>query len=124
MQIQGNRIAIRRNKFARRESAYGYALILPMLIGYTLFVLLPLLILFVLSLTNYSLFGKVSFVGLENYIKLFTADATFTASAVNTLYFAALLVPLNVVITLSLSLLMYENFKGVGLFRTILFTPM
>lgn len=113
----------KRAGIGRRESLYGYALIMPMLIGYAIFVIAPLVILLILSLTNYSLFGKVSFVGLQNYLKLFTQDATFTASAVNTVYFAALLVPLNVVVTLALALLMYRSFKGVGLFRTILFTP-
>ena len=76
----------KRAGIGRRESLYGYALIMPMLIGYAIFVIAPLVILLILSLTNYSLFGKVSFVGLQNYLKLFTQDATFTASAVNTVY--------------------------------------
>lgn len=107
----------------QREALFGYALITPMLIGYAIFVILPLAMLFWFSLTNYSLFGTARFVGLQNYMQMFVTDSTFKASAVNTLYFTVLLVPFNVVITLALALMMYRNFKGVGLFRTILFTP-
>lgn len=116
-------ITTNRSNLQRRENRAGYAMIAPMLVGYTAFIIIPLIVLFVLSMTNYSLFGKSAYIGWDNYVKLFTNDAKFVASAMNTLYFTILLVPLNLVMTLGLAMMMYRKFKGVGFFRTVLFTP-
>lgn len=107
----------------RKETFWGYTMMTPMLVGYSLFVITPLLALVVMSLTDYSLFGAPEFVGLDNYRQLFTDDAIFGKTVWNTTFFALLLVPFNTVLTLGLALLMYKSFKGVGIFRTILFTP-
>lgn len=106
-----------------REAISGYAMITPMAIGYLIFMVVPIFVMFGLSMTNYSLFGKPKFIGLENYVELFTNDPTFLQTAWNTVYFTLLFVPLNMLICLGLALMMYKQFKGVGIFRTILFTP-
>lgn len=106
-----------------REAISGYAMISPMAIGYFVFMLIPICVMIWLSMTNYSLFGKPKFIGLENYVELFTNDPTFLETAWNTVYFTLLFVPLNMLICLGLALLMYRQFRGVGIFRTILFTP-
>lgn len=107
----------------QRNNLAGYAMIAPMSIGYLFFMIIPLVVMLYLSMTNYSLLKKPSFIGLDNYVKLFTDDPTFLDTVWNTVRFTLLFVPLNMVICLALALLMYKNFKGVGFFRTILFTP-
>ena len=49
-----------------REAISGYAMITPMAIGYLIFMVVPIFIMFWLSMTNYSLFGKAKFIGFEN----------------------------------------------------------
>jgi len=79
---------------------------------------------FVLSLFKYNLLvGKYSFIGLENYRVIFTQDPLFWKSVRNTLVFTGGIVPLNIIIALTLSLLLYRQAVGMVFFRTIYFTP-
>jgi len=110
-------------KLNQSESLYGYAFIAPMLIGYGLFVLVPILMTFGLSLTNWSLISKPEFVGFKNYIKLFTGDKVYYETALNTFYFTALLLPSNLIITLWFAWMLQDNIRGVGFYRTAIFTP-
>ena len=45
------------------------------------------------------------------------------ASVINTVEFTVLLIPSNLVLCLALAILLYKNMKGVGFFRTMIFTP-
>lgn len=107
----------------RRNMWYGYLFVLPMVLGYLVFLLGPILASFVLSFTNYSLLKPFQAVGLDNYIKAFTADELFWKSVGQTLYFSAGLIPLNLTMALGLALLLNQKVKGIGLFRTSIFTP-
>ena len=107
----------------RREYKYGYAFIAPMLIGFIIFVLIPVIATFYLSFCKYSLLRGRSWCGWDNYIKIFTNDPTFKDSVLNTLEFTVLLIPTNMVLCLGLAMLLYKNMKGVGFFRTMIFTP-
>lgn len=106
----------------RNDRFWGYAFVMPMLIGYSLFVLAPVVATFVISLTDWSLIRAPKFIGLENY-KALVADDTFAASVMNTLYFTVLLLPANLILCLALASLMKDRFLGVGFFRTAIFTP-
>lgn len=108
---------------SQRNNLTGYAMITPMSLGYIFFMIVPVFVMFYLSMTSYAMLKPAKFIGFENYVKLFTNDPTFIETAWNTVYFTVLFVPLNMLICLGLALLMYKSFKGVGFFRTILFTP-
>jgi len=105
------------------QALSGYILISPMILGFLIFVLAPTVSCIFMGLTNWPLIKAPKFIGLSNYIKIFTSDLTFKRSVWNTIYFTLLLVPANIIITLGLALLLWENVKGVGIFRTIIFTP-
>ena len=77
-----------------RDKWYGFLFISPMVIGYILFVLSPIIATFYMSLTDWSLINESSFIGFKNYVDLFTKDKTFYDTAINTLYFTICLVPL------------------------------
>lgn len=106
-----------------RHSAAGYGFILPMLIGFLIITVAPVIATFVFSLTNKSLLSKnVDWVGFANFVKLFK-DPKFKSTMLQTLEFTALLIPTNLILTLALAALLRDNFKGVGFFRTAVFTP-
>lgn len=105
------------------EALWGYIFILPMVLGFLIFLLGPVLYSFARSFTNWSLADEIDFVGLKNYIKLFTRDTSFMRSLKNTLVFTLWYAPLKVVLGLALAILLFRKIKGVSLFRTILFTP-
>lgn len=120
--------AVRKEKRAKHslqriDYKYGFGFITPMLIGFTVFVIAPLIATVYLSFCDYSLIKGMSWCGWENYVKLFTNDPTFLVSIRNTLYFTILLIPSNLVLCLGLAMLLFKNIKGIGFFRTAIFTP-
>lgn len=110
-------------KLARNEMWYGYLFILPMMLGYLLFLLGPIAAAFIMSFSDWSFMREVSWIGFANYERLLTDDPIFLKSIGNTLYFSAGLVPLNIVLALGLALLLNKEIKGIGVFRTAIFTP-
>lgn len=113
----------RTSSHLRRDYIFAYAFISPMLIGFIIFVLIPVIATFVISFSDYSLLRGFKWNGLDNYINIFTKDKTFVSSVLNTLEFTVLLIPTNLVLCLSLAMLLYKNIKGIGFFRTMIFTP-
>ena len=106
-----------------RDSIWGYAFIMPMFLGFLAITIAPVIATFVLSLTNKNMMSKtMDFIAFENYIKLFS-DKTFRATLCQTLYFTALLLPLNIGLSLALASLLKDKFRGCGFFRTAVFTP-
>ncbi|MEX2534269.1 MAG: sugar ABC transporter permease [Trueperaceae bacterium] len=109
---------------ARRDALFGYLFISPQVLGFLVFVVGPIVAVFVFSLSERNLLtGQSTFVGLENYAWMFTADPVFRKVLVNSLVFTAGLVPLNIVLALVLALLLSRRRPGVTLFRTLFFAP-
>ena len=102
----------------------GYLFILPRVLGFLIFVLGPLVAIFIFSLQNRNLLsGKIEFAGLQNFATMLFEDPVFKQMVVNTLTFTAGLVPLNVLLALTLAILLAPQFRGVTIFRTLFFAP-
>ena len=69
----------------------SYLMMLPYLIFFVLFTILPVVVSIVLSFTDYDMVQAPVFVGLENYFQIFLNDEYFIVSLKNTLIFALLL---------------------------------
>ena len=109
----------------RSESLGAWAFSAPALIMLLMFLVIPVLLTFGLSFTNARLISPnpPRFTFLENYIRAFTGDPTFTRSLLNTAYFAVIVVPVQAGLGLILALLVNSKVKGVTAFRTLIFTP-
>lgn len=101
---------------------WGYFFVLPSLLIILLFKLIPLVIGFGISFTNWSLLSSPEFVGLANYAKLFT-DPTTGKVFGNTFYYSFLSVPLNLVLSLALAMALNQKIKGLAFFRTAYYIP-
>jgi len=108
---------------ARREALWGFFFISPWLIGFLLFSLFPILAVFFLSLTKYTVLQPPQWIGLANYIEMFTADRLYFTSLYNTAYYIALRVPSWIVFGLALAILLNRNIRGVTIFRTAFYVP-
>jgi len=75
------------------------------------------------SFTRWNVFQSPKWVGLDNYIRLFTRDRIFPKALVNTFYYAFLSVPLSMIISILLALLLNMKLKGMRIFRTIFYLP-
>jgi multiple sugar transport system permease protein len=112
----------RGSKLRLRNALIGWSFILPNFIGFGLLTLVPIIVLFYMSFTNWNVFGKADWVGLANFERLVT-DGSFRISVVNTLYYSALHIPLTIVVSLGLALLLNNKLRGVAFFRTAAFFP-
>ncbi|MFB9276541.1 carbohydrate ABC transporter permease [Cohnella cellulosilytica] len=111
------------SRLRRKKAIYGYLFIAPMMLGFFFFMAGPIIAAMGFSLTDYSLLKPSSFVGLDNYAHILAKDDIFWTTVRNTLVFSAGLIPLNLILALSLALLLSGKLRGMGLFRTAIFTP-
>lgn len=107
----------------RQRQATGFALITPWIVGFLIFTAYPLIYSLYLSFTEYSLFGEPRWVGLDNYIRLFTQSIEFWPSVRLTLLYAALTLPIGVTGALLMAILLNNKIKGIGIYRTIYYLP-
>lgn len=100
----------------------GYLFILPNFIGFFVFMAVPIIMGFVISLTDYNGFNQFNFIGLSNYIKMFQ-DEYFLVSLWHNLLYTVVTVPGTIIVSLLLALLVNRGIKGSKLFRTMYFLP-
>ncbi|MDF2542854.1 MAG: carbohydrate transporter rane protein 1, family [Herbinix sp.] len=106
------------------ENIKGYAFISPYIIGFIAFTGLPLIFSFFSSFTYYNITAVQKWYGLNNFIKLFTADDYFWKSLYNTGWYVIVSVPLAIIVAMILALLMNMNhIKGLRFFRTVYYLP-
>lgn len=94
----------------------------PFALGMLLVVIVPLLGVMGISLTQWSLLDAPRWVGLRNYTRL-AADPAFLRSAGVTAAFTAGILALNISAALALATLLNVRLRGIGVFRTIVFSP-
>lgn len=113
----------KRNSLGRRKTLVAYSFILPNLIGFFVFTFVPIIFSLFLSFCEWNSGGDIKFVGLQNFIYMFTEDKSFVTSLVNTLYFTVGTVPVVLILSLGLAILMNKPLKGKVFFRSVLFFP-
>jgi multiple sugar transport system permease protein len=108
----------------RREAAFFYLFISPWLAGFLFLTLVPLVMGFGLSLSNFNGLNwfTMKFVGAANYVHAFN-DAQLWSSLQLTLLFTAVSVPFGLAISMGLALLVNQDIRGKGIFRTLLYLP-
>ena len=112
-----------KQKRALRTNMTGYAFILPNLIGYSLFVFVPVIFSFVLSVMSWDGSQRpMQFVGLQNFTEVF-GDRVFRGALVHTLSYALMTVLPTLVLALLLAVLLNNKIKGVAFFRTAFYFP-
>ena len=98
--------------------------LLPSMLIFILFTIYPFVRTVITSFFATSTTGGLTqFVGLENYISLFT-NANYLSSLGTTVLYTVLTVPLTVIISLLLAVLSAEDRPGMGVFRTIFSSTM
>lgn len=110
---------------SRREERVAYAFLAPWFGGIILLLALPLLYAIYISLTDafYLRPGQADFIGLDNFIEIFTDDRQFRKAVDVTVRWILLTTPLFLGTGLVLSLLLNQRLRGMNLFRTILYVP-
>lgn len=107
----------------RKDLIHGYLFIMPWLIGFFCFCLFPLIYSLYLSFTDYNVLSPAKWVGLKNYIRLFTGDDLVWTSFKVTLKFALVQVPLKLIAALFVATLLARKTKLLGIYRVIFYIP-
>jgi multiple sugar transport system permease protein len=107
----------------RRESLQGWAFVAPWIVGFLFFTAGPLLFSLYGSFTNYDVTSQMDFIGLKNYVKMFTNDALFWTSLYNTLYYVVFSVPITTAGAVLLAVLLNQGVPGMRFYRTIYYLP-
>ena len=107
----------------RRRTLTAYLFIAPNFIGYLVLTFVPIVLSFVYSLYDWNLGVNKDFVGLDNYIYMFTRDLDFGRVVWNTFYYTIGTVPICLILSLLLAILLNQKLKGKVFFRSVFFFP-
>lgn len=117
---------IRRKKSIFRENSplWGYLFILPNFLSFCVFMVFPIIFSFCMSFTDWDLLSAPKWVGLKNYVTMFTRDKLFLQSLGNTLMYSLYTIPIGLACSLGLAVLLNsKRIRGVNFFRSIFFLP-
>ncbi|MGG1552188.1 carbohydrate ABC transporter permease [Paenibacillus ferrarius] len=110
------------SKALRRNRLTGYAFLLPNIIGFLLFICIPVGASFLMSFTEWNGFGDITFAGVTNYTRLWS-DETFRISLLNSLVMTAVSVPVTLILAILAAVALNRGLRGVKIFRTAIFLP-
>lgn len=109
----------------RLRQVWGFIFLSPWIIGFLVFTLFPMLASLYLSFTDFNLNADtISWIGLENYETMLFDDPLVVQSIMATLRFAAIALPLSIILPIALAaLLNAQNLKFKRIFRTLFYMP-
>jgi multiple sugar transport system permease protein len=107
----------------QREAITGWLFALPWLLGFLLFTAGPMFFSLYASFTDYRITVPERWIGLNNYVSLFTRDDRFLQSLGNTLWMVVVKTPLVLIVALGIALLLNVEVPGSRFFRTIFYLP-
>lgn len=110
------------NAALRAERWAGLVLASPALVVFTVFMFIPLALTFWYSLHRYSGFGRMRWIGTENYRNI-ASDSTFWKALLNTVLYTAITVPIGIALGLGAALLLNRVMPGRGLWRALVYVP-
>lgn len=100
----------------------AYVMIFPAYCIFTIFILVPIAVVFYYSITNFNMYTTPELVGLKNYINLFT-DEDFLISIKNTLFYSVFTLFPQLALGLLVAVLLYRKSKLLPIFRTAFYIP-
>ncbi len=109
---------------ARQEARAAKLFLIPAFLGLTFITYLPLLAVFILSFFKWTaIMPQPIFVGLNNYIKLFTKDMFFWTSVKVTVLYAVLTVCISMIYSMTIAMLLNRKVPARGFFRAVFYVP-
>ncbi|MEQ8600307.1 MAG: sugar ABC transporter permease [Devosia sp.] len=107
----------------KADNRAAYMFLLPWFAGIILITALPMLASLYLSFTNYAVIGLPSFVGFDNYVRLFTSDRRFITSIWVTLKYVGFSVPLVLLFSLAVAVALNRGLRGLAIYRSLFYVP-
>ena len=105
------------------EHTAGFIFVLPFIIGFLAFSAIPIIISFCLSFTRYDILGSPTFIGVENFVRMFTDDDKFWKSFGTTFFYAVVSVPLKLIMALFVAMLFVKTTRFTSVMRAVYYLP-
>ena len=104
---------------------WPYIFVAPFVITYLMFYLYPMVFSFGISLTDWTAvdMDTRNFVGIKNYVRVFTDDPMFWKSVLNTIKIMLIAMPLTIIAGLLMAVLMFNIIKCRQFIQTVNFLP-
>lgn len=96
--------------------------ITPSFIGVAVFLVIPVIVLFVISFLNWNLLSPATLAGFTNYLNIFRFDDA-AHSLGRTFYYVLLNIPLQTVVALALAVMLNSKRRGMGIYRILYVAP-
>ena len=107
----------------RREAVAGYLFMTPWILGLFCFTLIPMVMSLYYSFTSFDMLNAPVWVGVRNYVQLFTKDAKFMKSLWVTFQFVFIGVPLQLAFSLLLAICFKKDRIGIRFYRASYYLP-
>lgn len=106
-----------------REEVNAWLFVSPIVFGLLIFQVFPVLFSLYVSFTDWNLLSSPTWVGLSNYVDLFTIDPFFASTLRNTIFYALGTVFLGLILSLLIAMLLNQQLVGKDIFRALFFLP-
>lgn len=101
----------------------GLVYVAPWIIGFLAFTMYPIMSSIYYSFTDFSITSAPVWIGLKNYVEIFTKDKLAIPSLAVTFQYVLLSVPAKLVFALFIAMILNTNMKGVNFYRTVYYLP-
>lgn len=105
------------------EGIAGYIFIAPWLLGFFLFMLVPVIMSIYFAFTKYDLLSSPQWTGLTNFINLFKNDRLFYQALGVTFSFALISVPLRLIFALAVAMILNRKTRMIAFYRAAYYLP-
>ena len=105
-----------------KESTAGVIFTLPFILGFLLFMVVPMAISLYYSFCDFNILSPPQFTGLKNYIEVLKDETFFKAIGV-TFYYALVSVPLRLIFALLVAMILLKSTKATGFYRAAYYLP-
>lgn len=113
---------LKQRRRRQREGA-AWVFLSPWVLGAVVLTLLPMAVSLYLSFTDYDLFNAPRWVGLRNYVQMFTEDPRYWRSVGATLMYVVIAVPLQLALALAVALALKSMKRGKSFYRSAFYAP-
>lgn len=107
----------------KKKSGSGFIFMVPALVIYLSVIVIPVFYSLFISLFKWNGVAEMEFVGLGNYITLFTSDPVFLTALKNNLLWIVLTICVTMTVSLGFAVILNKNFRGRTVFRALFYFP-
>ena len=112
-----------KHRLHSNNNPVGYLYSLPWILNFVLLILFPMGMSLFYSFTDFDLLSVPHWIGLDNFVRMFTQDKYYLLAVKTTLHYVIWAVPVRLITALLIATLLSGRHKGISLYRTMLYIP-